>query len=106
MAAGVACSILRMKSMVASGPMPPSTPTTPSSVAGISSRWLVRQGLQVLLQLLAHRRVQIDALGRDRRLKPLLVQRLELPALDELRQRVVNQLLERRVVLAQHDRVG
>jgi hypothetical protein len=58
------------------------------------------------LQLLAHRRVQVDALGRNRRLEPLLVQLVELAALHQTGQRVVDQLLEGRVVLAQHDRVG
>src|SRR6478672_12147278 len=70
-----------------------------------SRRGLVAERLHVVDQLLAHRCVQVDALGRDRRLEPLLVERLEFAALHHRRERVVDQLLERRVVLPDHDRV-
>src|SRR3982751_4384655 len=76
-----------------------------SVIPGASRRGLVAERLHVVDQLLAHRRVQVDPLGRDRRLEPLLVERLELAALHHRRERVVDQLLERRVVLANHDRV-
>ena len=67
---------------------------SPDHVAGLSL-----SAFMLSMQLLAHRRVQVDPLGRDRRLEPLLVERLELAALHHRRERVVDQLLERRVVL-------
>src|SRR6201995_6021462 len=71
-----------------------------------SCRGLVAERLHVVDELLAHRRVQVDSLRRDRRLEPLLVERLELAALHHRREGVVDQLLERRVVLPEHDGVG
>jgi hypothetical protein len=71
----------------------------------VSVSRFVAQGLHVVDEFLAHRRVQVDPLGRDRRLEPLLVERLELAALHHRRERVVDQLLERRIVLPDHDRV-
>ena len=56
------------------------------------------------LSCLAHREVHVDVLRRDRRQEPLGVELLELAALHHPVHGVVGELLELRIVLADHDR--
>ncbi len=53
-----------------------------------------------------HRIVQVEVLGRNRRLEPLLVQRIGAAGGHQVGDHVVDDLLEGRVVLAHHARVG
>src|SRR5262249_56258197 len=58
-----------------------------------------------VLEHLAHRNVEVDALRRHGTQEPLRVDRVDLARLVDLRHRVVDDLLEGRVVTAQHHAV-
>src|SRR3954463_13375751 len=72
---------------------------------GIRVRRVRRLG-ELVLQLRAHRGVQVQALGRDLLREPFLVQLLTFAALIDGGRRAIHDLFERRVILAQHDAVG
>ncbi|KAG1255160.1 hypothetical protein G6F68_010507 [Rhizopus microsporus] len=66
----------------------------------------IRRVGQRTLQGVAHRILQVDLLGRDRRIEVLVIDRGDFAGLDQVQHGVVHHLLEGGVVLGFHDAVG
>src|SRR3979490_1851213 len=84
---------------------PPHELTNLHRLIRIRIRGIGRLG-ELLLQLGADRRVEVQSLGRDLLHEPLVIQLHAIAALVEGRGSAVDHFLEGRIVLAQHDAVG
>src|SRR5262249_23148258 len=58
------------------------------------------------LECVRYGQLDVDALRRDRSLEPLNIELLELARAHQLGERVIDQCLELRIVLAEHQRIG
>src|SRR4051794_13381026 len=77
-----------------------------SAMLGSSRIRLVVRLSNVAPERIRHGQLDVDAARRDRALEPLRIELLKLARAHQRGERFIDQRLERRIVLAHHQRVG